>query len=136
LSSSSPTPSTPSLPYTTLFRALLINGEWRAAESGATLPVKNPATGEVIGQFAHAQQADLDAALAAADAGFKQWRDVPANKRSNILKKAANLLRERADDIAPLMTLEQGKPLAEARGEVLGGAGTLEWFAEEARRVY
>lgn len=116
--------------------SLLINGQWRAAEGGDTLPVMNPATGEVIGHHAHAKQADLDAALDAADAGFKQWRDVSAYKRSATLKKAAALLRERADDIAPIMTMEQGKPLAEARAETLGAAGTLEWFAEEARRVY
>src|SRR5699024_1642182 len=95
--------------------SLLINGEWRAAEAGDTLPVMNPATGEVIGHHAHANQADLDAALAAADAGFKQWRDVSAHKRARVLKKAAGLLRERADSIAPIMTMEQGKPLAEAR---------------------
>jgi len=116
--------------------SLLINGQWRAAEAGDTLPVKNPATGDVIGQHAHAKQADLDAALEAADEGFRQWRDVPAYDRSKILKKAAALLRERADIIAPLMTMEQGKPLAEAKGETIGAAGTLEWFAEEARRVY
>lgn len=115
---------------------LLINGEFRPAESGDTLPVINPATGETIGQHAHARQADLDAALEAADAGFKQWRTVPAVKRAAALNKAAQLLRERADEIARLMTLEQGKPLAEARGEALGAAGTLDWFAEEAKRIY
>ncbi|MES1949945.1 NAD-dependent aldehyde dehydrogenase [Salinisphaera sp. S4-8] len=116
--------------------SLLINGEWRAAADGQTLPVINPATGEVIGEHAHARRADLDAALEAADAGFKHWRTVPAVKRAAILNKAANLLRERADDIARLMTIEQGKPLAEARGETLGAAGTLDWFAEEAKRIY
>lgn len=116
--------------------SLLINGQWRAAEAGDTLSVFNPASGEVIGQHAHAKQADLDAALEAADAGFKVWRDVPAVKRAKILKKAANLIRERVDLIAPMMTLEQGKPLAEARGETLGAADTLDWFAEEAKRIY
>jgi len=116
--------------------SLLINGEWKAAQGGDTLPVINPATGETIGQHAHARQADLDAALEAADAGFKQWRSVPAVKRAAILNKASALLRERADDIARLMVLEQGKPLAEARGETLGAAGTLDWFAEEGKRVY
>src|SRR5699024_8662435 len=91
---------------------LLINGQWDAAEDGDVLAVKNPATGETIGYHAHAKQADLDAALEAADTGFKQWREVPANKRSAILKKAASLLRERASKIAVLMTMEQGKPLA------------------------
>lgn len=116
--------------------SLLINGEWRAAESGETMAIVNPATGETIGQHAYAKQADLDAALEAADAGFKQWREIPATKRSATLRKAATLLRERADLIAPLMTQEQGKPLAEARGETLGAADTLDWFAEEAKRVY
>ncbi|MES1929673.1 NAD-dependent aldehyde dehydrogenase [Salinisphaera dokdonensis CL-ES53] len=116
--------------------SLLINGEWKAAAGGDTLPVINPATGETIGHHAHARQADLDAALEAADAGFKQWRSTPAVKRASILNKASALLRERADDIARLMTIEQGKPLAEARGETLGAAGTLDWFAEEGKRVY
>jgi len=116
--------------------SLLINGEWKSAEGGDTLPVINPATGDTIGHHARARQADLDAALEAADAGFKQWRAVPAVKRAATLNKAAALLRERADDIARLMTMEQGKPLAEARGETLGAAGTLDWFAEEAKRIY
>lgn len=116
--------------------ALLINGQWQAAAGGDTLAVINPATGDTIGQHAHARQADLDAALDAADAGFRQWRTVPAVKRSATLNKAAALLRERADNIARLMTLEQGKPLAEARGETLGAADTLDWFAEEAKRIY
>lgn len=115
---------------------LLINGEFKAAQGGDTLPVINPASGETIGQHAHARQADLEAALDAADAGFKQWRAVPAVKRAAALNKAAALLRERADDIGRLMTLEQGKPLAEARGEALGAAGTIDWFAEEAKRIY
>lgn len=116
--------------------SLLIHGEWKAAQGGDTLPIVNPATGATIGQHAHARQADLDAALEAADAGFKQWRAVPAVKRAAALSKAAALLRERADDIAHLMTQEQGKPLAEARGEALGAAGTIDWFAEEAKRIY
>lgn len=116
--------------------SLLINGEWKAAQGGDTLPVFNPATGDEIGHHAHARQADLDAALQAADAGFKQWRGVPAVERAATLDKAAALLRERADGIARLMTMEQGKPLAEARAETMGAAGTLEWFAEEGKRVY
>lgn len=116
--------------------SLLINGRWRAAESGDTMAVMNPATGETIGRHAHARQADLDAALEAADAGFKQWRQVSAVKRAATLGKAAALLRERVDIIASLMTMEQGKPLAEARGETLGAADTLDWFAEEAKRIY
>src|SRR5690625_7601443 len=89
--------------------SLLIDGQWRAAEAGGTLPIMNPATGKTIGQHARAEQADLEAALAAADKGFAQWRDVSAYDRSKILKKTATLLRERADNIAPIMTMEQGK---------------------------
>lgn len=115
---------------------LFIRGEWRAARAGKTLAIVNPATEEVIGQLAHAEQADLDDALQAVDEGFQVWRDTPAVERSRIMRKAAGLLRERADSIAPLMTREQGKPLAQARGEVLAAAEVIEWFAEEGRRTY
>ena len=115
---------------------LFINGEWTNAASGKTLPVVNPATGEQIGTVAHAEKADLDRALDAVDKGFHTWKKVSAFERSKILRKAANLLRERADQIAPLMTQEQGKTLVEAKGEILAGADTIDWFAEEARRTY
>ena len=115
---------------------LFIDGAWMAAASGRTLPVVNPATGEQIGTVAHAERADLDRALEAADKGFRAWRKVSAFERSKILRKAANLLRERADTIAPLMTQEQGKTLVEAKGEIMAGADTIDWFAEEARRAY
>ena len=115
---------------------LFIDGAWTNAASGKTLPVVNPATGENIGTVAHAEKADLDRALEAVDKGFKTWRRVSAFDRSKIMRKAANLLRERADTIAPLMTQEQGKTLAEAKGEILAGADTIDWFAEEARRTY
>jgi succinate-semialdehyde dehydrogenase/glutarate-semialdehyde dehydrogenase len=115
---------------------LLIGGEWHDAQSGKTLDVLNPATGKVIGKVAHAGIADLDRALLAAEEGFKAWRQVPANERAAIMRKAAGLLRERVVDIATLLTLEQGKPFAEARVEVLAGADIIEWFADEGRRVY
>ncbi|MBK7471407.1 MAG: NAD-dependent succinate-semialdehyde dehydrogenase [Betaproteobacteria bacterium] len=115
---------------------LFIDGAWMAAASGRTLPVVNPANGEQIGTVAHAERADLDRALEAADKGFRAWRKVSAFERSKILRKAANLLRERADAIAPLMTQEQGKTLVEAKGEIMAGADTIDWFAEEARRTY
>ena len=115
---------------------LLIAGEWRDANGGRRIPVVNPATGEAIGHVAHANVADLDAALAAAHKGFEAWRVVPAVERATIMRKAAGLLRERADAIARLLTQEQGKPLAEARVEVLAGAGIIEWFADEGMRVY
>ena len=115
---------------------LLINNQWCAAASGKTLNVINPATGKVIGTVAHAGVADLDRALAAAQAGFQAWKKIPANERAATLRKAAGLVRERAADIARLLTQEQGKPFAEARGEVLAGADIIEWFADEGRRVY
>ncbi len=115
---------------------LLIDGVWTKAQSGRTLNVVNPASGETNGTVAHAERADLDRALAAADKGFQVWRKVSAYDRSKLMRKAAGLLRERADAIARLMTLEQGKPLAEAKGETLAGADVIEWFAEEARRAY
>ncbi len=115
---------------------LHINGEWRAARSGKTIPVLNPATEEVIGTVAHAEIADLDEALAAADAGFKAWKKVSAFDRYKVMRKAADLVRARADMIAPLMTQEQGKPVGEAKMETLAAADIIDWFAEEARRAY
>jgi succinate-semialdehyde dehydrogenase/glutarate-semialdehyde dehydrogenase len=115
---------------------LFIDGAWCAAASGRTMPVVNPATGKQIGTLAHAERPDLDRALEAARKGFAVWRRISAYERSKIMRKAANLLRERADMIAPLLTMEQGKTLAEAKGEVLAGADVIDWFAEEARRAY
>ncbi|HTP63057.1 MAG TPA: NAD-dependent succinate-semialdehyde dehydrogenase [Burkholderiales bacterium] len=115
---------------------LLIDGKWCDAASGKTLPVVNPATGETIGAFAHAEKADLDRALEAAKKGFDVWRKTGAFARYQMMRKAAELLRARADAIAPLMTMEQGKPLAEAKMEVLAGADVIDWFAEEGRRAY
>lgn len=115
---------------------LLINGEWRNALGGRTIDVLNPATGEVIGKVAHAEKVDLDAALDAAAKGFKIWSATSPNDRSKLMRRAAGLLRERADIIAPIMTLEQGKPVGEAKGEILAGAEIIEWFAEESRRTY
>jgi succinate-semialdehyde dehydrogenase / glutarate-semialdehyde dehydrogenase len=116
--------------------SLFIDGSWTAASGARTISVANPATGEPIGTVAHAERADLDRALEAAEKGFKVWRKTSAFDRSKLMRKAANLLRERADRIAPLMTMEQGKPLPEAKGEVLAGADVIDWFAEEARRAY
>ncbi|CAN5883709.1 NAD-dependent succinate-semialdehyde dehydrogenase [soil metagenome] len=115
---------------------LLINGEWTDAKSGKTLDVINPATGKPIGKVAHAGIADLDQALASAQRGFDAWKNTSAPERANVMRKAAGLLRERADAIARLLTQEQGKPLVEARGEVMAGAEIIEWFADEGRRVY
>ncbi|KMO27529.1 NAD-dependent succinate-semialdehyde dehydrogenase [Methylobacterium aquaticum] len=115
---------------------LHIAGEWRSGATGQTMPILNPATGETLSQLAVATRQDLDQALDAAERGFKAWRKVSAFERSKVLRKAANLMRERADEIARIMTLEQGKPVAEAKMEVLGGADTMDWFAEEGRRAY
>ncbi len=115
---------------------LLIDNQWCDAANGRTMPVFNPATGLEIGRLAHAGVADLDRALAAAQRGFETWRNVPAAERCAVMRKAAALMRERATDIAALLTQEQGKPLAEARGETLMSADIIEWFAEEGRRVY
>lgn len=115
---------------------LYIDGEWREGQDGRQIDVINPATGEVIGRVAHAAISDLDAALAAAERGFQTWRATSAFERYKIMRKAAELLRERADGIARLMTQEQGKPLGEARGETLAAADTIDWLAEEGRRTY
>ena len=115
---------------------LFINGQWQDAADGRTLAVFNPATGKEIGRVAHAGKADLDKALDAAQKGFETWRDMTAADRSKIMRKAAGLMRERAAEIAPLLTQEQGKPLAEAKGEAMAAADIIEWFAEEGFRVY
>ena len=115
---------------------LLINNEWRAARSNATIAVHNPADGSVIGSVARAGIADLDDALAAAAKGFATWRNTPAIERAKVMRTAAGLLRERSDTIARLMTMEQGKPLAESKAEIGMAADIIEWFADEGRRVY
>ena len=115
---------------------LYIDGKWTAAQSARSLDVPNPATGEVLGQVAHAGTADLDAALAAAERGLKAWRATPGLQRAAVMRKAGVLLRERADLIARLMVLEQGKTLGEALGEVERGAEVCDWMAGETQRIY
>ncbi|NLF53012.1 MAG: NAD-dependent succinate-semialdehyde dehydrogenase [Thauera phenolivorans] len=115
---------------------LLIDGQWQDAADGRTMPVYNPATDEEIGRVAHASIADLDRALAAAEKGFAAWRDTPAVERQKIMRRAAALVRERAADIATMLTQEQGKPFTEARLETLAAADIIEWFADEGMRVY
>ena len=115
---------------------LFINGAWRDAGDGRSLAVRNPATGEEIGRVAHAGAADLDLALDAARDGFATWRDQTPAQRSRVMRRAAALLRERADEIARLITQEQGKPLMEARLEAMAAGDIIEWFAEEGFRVY
>ncbi|MGH6771070.1 MAG: NAD-dependent succinate-semialdehyde dehydrogenase [Xanthobacteraceae bacterium] len=116
--------------------ALHIDGQWLNGSGRAGEDVVNPATEKPLGRLPHASPADLDRALAAAKKGFEVWRDTPAYERAKILRKAANLVRERADAIARIMTQEQGKVLAEAKAEVLVTADIIEWYAEEGRRTY
>ncbi|WP_201829737.1 NAD-dependent succinate-semialdehyde dehydrogenase [Microvirga zambiensis] len=115
---------------------LLIDGTWRPAARGGVIPVLDPATGETIGTVAHASREDLDAALIAVEKGFATWSGLSAYDRSTIMRRAADILRARKDQIAWIMTREQGKPLAEAKGEIGAGADIIDWFAEEARRTY
>ncbi len=114
---------------------LFIDGKWTAAEGGKTIDVYNPATNEVIGRVASAGKGDLDRALAAADRGFKAWRKVSAYERSKIMRRAADLMRERANAIAEVLSVEQGKPFAESKMEVVSSADLIDWFAEEGRRT-
>ena len=115
---------------------LFIDGKWRNAAGNRSIPVLNPATEEVLATVAHASKDDLDEALAAADKGFRQWKKVSAYDRSKLMRKAADIFRSRADEVARLMTLEQGKPVAEAKMEALAAADIIDWFAEESRRAY
>ncbi|WP_173511531.1 NAD-dependent succinate-semialdehyde dehydrogenase [Sinorhizobium psoraleae] len=115
---------------------LLIDGEWRASAREEWLDILNPATEQTIGRVAKAGIEDLDAALKAAQYGFLTWRDVPARERAHILRNAAGLIRQRVEDLALVLTLEQGKPLAQAKAEILSCADIYEWSAEEATRAY
>ncbi len=115
---------------------LFINGQWLSADARQTEPIFNPVDESVLGDLPHASQADLQAALQAADAAFPAWKRTSPLARSDILRKGASLIRERADHIARCMTLEQGKPLREAKLEVLAAADTYDWYAEEGRRNY
>ena len=115
---------------------LYINGEWRASSDGATLDVDNPATGEVLASVASATPADGMAALDAAVAAQASWAKVAPRDRGEILRAAYEKIVERTEEFALLMTLEMGKPLAEARGEVAYGAEFFRWFSEEAVRVH
>jgi succinate-semialdehyde dehydrogenase / glutarate-semialdehyde dehydrogenase len=116
--------------------ALLIAGEERRGEGRDVRPVVDPATKQVVAELPLATTADLDEAAEAAATAFATWRETPAYDRYGILRRAAELLRERAEEIGRATTREQGKPVAEATGEVFGAADILDWFAEEGRRVY
>ncbi|BDQ67176.1 NADP-dependent succinate-semialdehyde dehydrogenase [Shewanella xiamenensis] len=113
-----------------------INGQWCDAQSKETVAIANPATGAVIGSVPVMGQAETQAAIAAAEAALPAWRALTAKERGAKLRRWFELLNENSDDLALMMTTEQGKPLAEAKGEVTYAASFIEWFAEEAKRVY
>ena len=115
---------------------LLIDGVWRDASDGGTFEVENPATGQVIATMASATRADAAAAMDAAANAQQSWARTPARERAEILRRAFDLVQERAEDLALLMTLEMGKPVTEAAGEVKYGGEFLRWFSEEAVRDY
>ncbi|NBO92832.1 MAG: NAD-dependent succinate-semialdehyde dehydrogenase [Planctomycetia bacterium] len=115
---------------------MYIDGKWCDAGTGQTHAVINPATEETIREVAYGNRGDAAQAIAAAAKAMPEWMKRTAYDRARILKKTADLMRERADSIARTLTMEQGKPLAEAKGEVLHSADTFEWFAEEGKRAY
>jgi succinate-semialdehyde dehydrogenase / glutarate-semialdehyde dehydrogenase len=117
-------------------RQLYINGAWTDSTSGKRIPVINPATEEAFAEVSQGGREDARKAIAAAAAAMPAWMKLTAYDRAKILKKTADLIRERADQFAKDMTMEQGKPVAESRGEVMQAADTFEWFAEEGKRVY
>jgi succinate-semialdehyde dehydrogenase / glutarate-semialdehyde dehydrogenase len=116
--------------------ALYIDGEWIAGGGRDSEPVINPATEKPLATLTHASPADLDRALAAAEKGYKIWRGTAPFERARIMRKAADLIRERLDAITRILTMEQGKTLAEARVEVAVSADIIEWYAEEGKRAY
>ncbi len=116
--------------------ALYIDGQFLSGEGRLGEPVINPATGQALAELPHATTDDLDRAVAAAARAFETWRRTSAYDRGKILSRGADLIRERLDAIAEIMTLEQGKPLAESKGETLHAADILDWCAEEGRRAY
>ncbi|MEZ5627578.1 MAG: NADP-dependent succinate-semialdehyde dehydrogenase [Rhodocyclaceae bacterium] len=113
-----------------------IDGAWRDADTGETLPVTNPATGETLGHVPRMGADETRRAIAAADAAWPAWRARTAGDRAKVLRRWFDLIVANQDDLAVLMTAEQGKPLTEARGEVLYAASFIEWFAEEGKRIY
>ncbi len=115
---------------------LYIDGEWAAGKGGRGDDILNPATGEVLGRVPFAEPEDVDRAIEAARASFPAWRDAGPERRGEILRRAAGFLHARAAEIGRVMTLEEGKPLPAATGEVHRAAAQLEWYAEEARRAY
>lgn len=113
-----------------------INGQWQAAKSGAVIEVTNPATGDVIGTVPKMGAEETTVAVETAHKAMKEWKKKSAKERAGILRKWFNLMMEHQEDLAIILTTEQGKPLAEARGEIAYGASYIEWFAEESKRIY
>ena len=113
-----------------------IDGQWADADGGDTLPVTNPATGETIAEIAKCGTAETRRAIEAAEKAQVEWRKRSSKERAAVLRKWFNLMMESQEDLAQILTAEQGKPLAEARGEIAYGASYIEWFAEEAKRIY
>ncbi|MEX3982195.1 NAD-dependent succinate-semialdehyde dehydrogenase [Paraburkholderia sp. EG287A] len=119
-----------------LRQAMLIGGEWVQADSGQTLEVRNPATGELVARVPNGGAEETRRAIAAAERAMQGWRKTLPKDRAKVLRALYDLMLENIDDLAVIMTAEQGKPLVESRGEILYAAGFIEWFSEEAKRVY
>ena len=116
--------------------AAFVGGAWRGSVSGARFPVKNPATGEVIAEVADLGPEEVRDAIKAAHSAFPAWRSKTAKERATVMRRWYELMMAAQEDLAQLMTAEQGKPLAESRGEIAYGASFVEWFAEEGKRIY
>jgi succinate-semialdehyde dehydrogenase / glutarate-semialdehyde dehydrogenase len=121
---------------TLLHRESFINNEWIASDSGKTFPVTNPATGDELARVADCGADETRRAIAAAEAALPEWRAKTATARAAILRKWHDLILENVEDLGLLLTLEQGKPVPEAKGEIVYGASFIEWFAEEGKRAY
>ncbi|MCL6261787.1 NADP-dependent succinate-semialdehyde dehydrogenase [Craterilacuibacter sp. RT1T] len=113
-----------------------LNGEWLDADNGETIPVSNPATGEIIAQVPKMGRAEAERAVAAAADAFPLWKKKSAKERALLLRRWFDLMMANQDDLAAILTAEQGKPLAEAKGEIAYGASYIEWYAEEGKRIY
>ena len=113
-----------------------VNGLWTDSQNGKTIEVNNPATMEIVGKVPNFTAEETKSAIDHAEKAFQSWKNTTAKERSIILKKWSDLIIEHVDDLAKIMTIEQGKPLAEAKGEILMGASYIEFYAEEAKRVY
>src|SRR5438094_5633724 len=115
---------------------MFIDGEWTDAKTGRTLGIINPATEEIVAEVPYGSREDAARAVAAASRTFPEWSKKTAYERAPVLKKTADLMRERVEDLARVLTMEEGKILAEARAEINASAAYFEWFAEEGKRAY